>query len=273
MSLVIFAFIAPIPSSRAAEEVAILQTAYQNSLCPKIGPFYGEDSFEHDDVRMKVIVSGEVYMENEVYFAEYDEIFVTLNDKDQEVAREVYHVTRECPIIQLNEEKSRNTMKLADDYGEFQYYWWHGMKMIQYPGSLQQGIDYEHPDNYYYSPYYPELWNYAWYRLASPGYGMYHISQSYINEAMATCSFYRVALFMADAAIGLYALTVAVVTLLLKIIAAVTTLLLIYAVAFLIWLEYVLRAEQGDGWSYTYWNGWFLQASYGGWKDIWVISW
>jgi hypothetical protein len=277
LSLVILAFVAPIPSSRAAEEVEILWSANENSLCPKIGPFYSEDSFEHDGVRMKLIVSGKVYMENDAYFAEYDEIFVTLDDTDQEIAREVHHVTREYPVIQMNEEKSRDTKILADYYGEFQYYLWNNMKMIQYPGSLQQGIAYEHPDNYYYYLYYPQLWNLPWYRHVGYGYMMHHISQTQINEALATSSFTAIA---STIAVGIskilliyYGISIVAAALSIKIVIALLALLAIYAALFAWWVSYVLTTEQGDGWSYTYWNGWFLQASYGGWKNIWVISW
>jgi len=47
LSLVILAFLAPIPSSRAAEELAILRSTQEDSLSPIIGPFYAEDTFDH----------------------------------------------------------------------------------------------------------------------------------------------------------------------------------------------------------------------------------
>lgn len=277
LSLVILAFLAPIPSSRAAEELAILRSTQEDSLSPIIGPFYAEDTFDHNGIRMKLIVSGKVYMKNEAYLAEYDEILVTLDEKDQEVAREVHHVTREYPVIQLNEEKPRNAMKLADYYGEFQYYWWHGMKMIQSPGSTQWAIDYEHPDNYYHTPYYPQQWNLPWYRYVGSGFTMHHISQSQINEALATSSFAAIAstiaLGVSKILLMYFSISIAAAALSIKIVIALLVLLAIYAALFAWWVGYVLEAEMGDGWAYTYWNGWFLQASYGGWKDIWVISW
>lgn len=269
------AFIAPIPSAKTSAQTQSFNTTRNKLLRPRIGSFDATRSFDYQENHAKITISGNVSLDNDKNIANYKQKIVIRDSASNKSVNEVREVSRSIPVISMDFESttSSNSMVPAlDDYGTFVYFTWHGIThMIRTYGNSQQWVKYEHPDNYY--TYHPQQWNLQWDQSVGNGYGMIHHSQSTVYQAIQANSIWVVAMAIADAAIGMYLLTLAAITLAAWIVAGLLAILTVYFVAVGWWLEHVLKAEQDDGWPYTYWNGVFLQASYGGWKDLWIYSW
>jgi hypothetical protein len=166
----------------------------------------------------------------------------------------------------------------SSDWGTFTYYWWNGFKMIKAPGSTKRSVDYEHPDNYYYPLYHPEQWNLNWYyRPTGSRYLLVHHSQGDVRAAEASASLWSIVLYVVTGGFALYAGFIPAAAVLAvfagAVLSAILLILGIYSLLLSFWIDWVLQAEQDDGFSYSYfWPDLWVSCSYGGWKDIWIRS-
>ncbi len=283
--LMFAAFIAPIPVASESERIeAFSKVPILEGHSPNIGPFERECSFEYEGTKMKIVVSGETYIEQAELMVRYTQEFLTFDEDDSVLTSETSEmVDKLSDLVMLKDtlEDIIEPVKQAipsSDWGTFTYYWWNGFKMIKAPGSTQRSVDYEHPDNYYYSLYHPEQWNLGWYyRAGGSRYMLTHHSQSEVNAAIDEASLWRVILFAVTAGFALFAGFIPAAAVLAVFAAAVisATLLVlgIYQFFLVWWLTVVLQAEQGDGFSYSYfWPDLWVSCSYGGWKDLWIRS-
>lgn len=269
------AFVAPIPASQIAEESEAFAATKKNVLKPRTGSFRVARSYEYQGKHIEIIVLGNVSFAGGRYVADYEQIVMILNGmKGNVISSRFSHGRANLPVLSMDSDiRFQNVMTPAlDDYGNFYYFSWHGIThMLRTYGNDQQWVKYEHPDNYY--TYHPQQWNLDWSEDVGNGYAMYHLSQSNVAQALASTDLWVLMVTIAEAAIGLYGLLVEVMILAAKAVAAALLIIGAYMVATHYWLEHVVKAEQDDGWAYTYWNGWYLQMSWGGWKDLWVITW
>ncbi len=274
VTLLFLAFVAPIPAAKIIQEAKHVNQIKTEKFRLQKGCFAKEKSLEFNETKYRLLIKGIVFEKHGKNIAKYNTLITTESDDGVEI-ESTKNFTQEIPS-EITLEKNGHACDKAlalDDYGEFEYYWWYCAKMVSISGSTQQRIAYDHPDNYYYQYYHPQEWNLNWYREMQTDYAMIHLSQSEVANTILTADIGAVALVIADVAVTLYMLTITSMTLALWIVAGLMAFLAIYSVAFSLWANHVLQAEQGDGWAYTYWNGWYLQASYGGWKDYWIISW
>ncbi len=275
VSIIFLAYVSPIPEARISEQLDMANDIRMQKFQLNTGEFSYSESFTFNGTDFTLSIVGEVIENSDSNVAQYS-VVATSQDKAGRITLILdNNFTQELPsdICFIDDRPLRNNILALDDYGTFQYYYWYTAKMVKVPGSTIQEVKYDHPDNYYYRYYHPQEWNLNWKRAMQTNYGMIHLSQSEISNAIMQAGIVNVALVIADAAIGLYFLSISSMTLALWIIAGIMAFLAVFSIALTVWLEYVLKAEQGDGWAYTYWNGAYLQASYGGWKDYWIISW
>jgi hypothetical protein len=264
------AFVAPIPASRIADVSEVFAAAKNEILQPKTGPFRVSECYEYEGQVVDITVVGAVTLRDGQYVAEYEQN-ITITDR-RVIDSEVTHRRQVLPVLSTDSRQpEERTFALAlDDYGTFDYFMWHDIVMLA-SGSEKQYIAYQHPDNYY--RYHPQLWNLDWSEevCTHNGYAMIHLSHSRVNQAIDRNKIDTIIATIVAGAVEIYGIIVSLALLVAKAIAAALVIILLYYALVKYWLENVVQAEQGDGWAYTYWNGWFLQISYGAWRDLWTI--
>ena len=191
----------------------------------------------------------------------------------------------------LHQEKTRNSK--LDDWGEFTTFDWYGFTFVAWPGSTKQWVKYNHPDNYY--TYHPEEWNLHWDKCVKrpcPGWWakqVIHYSQAEMGSIISTKSLWLAMLGLAG---GIAAMGAALIGasnpvttptgIALEILAGVLGLIGAIGVAVEFVIEWVILAEQGDGWGYNHYSDCYspavraypLYISLGAWYDwLWWIGW
>ena len=103
---------------------------------------------------------------------------------------------------------------------------------------------------------------------------MHHHSQNDVQTAINTASILGIVLTAIANMIAIYGVfTYPATTLAAVAIGGLLAAIGIYQLFFWVWLDMVLEAEQGDGFSYSYaWPDGWVSCSYGGWKDLWIRS-
>jgi len=279
------AFVAPIPASSESERVAALSKApIIEGNSPKIGSFERECSFINEGVKMKIVVSGNTYVEQGEVKVRYTQELLTFGDGENVLSSETTEEELKLSdIVRLQDtpEDIIEPVKQAipsSDWGTFTYYWWNGFKMIKSPGSTQRSVDYEHPDNYYYWRYHPEQWNLDWYyRPSGSRYSLHHHAQSEVRAAESEASLWRILVFTITGIFALWAGSIpaaaVIAALAAQALGVIMLFLGIYSLLMMWWIDAVLQAEQDDGFSYSYfWPDYWVSCSYGGWKDLWIRS-
>ncbi len=271
LSLLFSVFVAPIPASKIADESEAFAAARDEVFQPKTGPFRINKCYEYEGQVVEITMLGVVNSRVNVIMAEYEQIIRITDEFGNIVEMDNSHIKRYLPVVPSDSRRATQTAYVLalDDYGTFSYYQWHGITMIKYPGSTKQGIHYEHPDNYY--QYHPQQWNVDWSSDLGNGYAMHHISQSRMYQAIQSNTIEFVISSIVAAAIEIYGILIGLALLTAKAVAAALAIIVLYYSLVSLWLQFVVQAEQDDGWAYTFWNGWILQISYGGWKDFWTI--
>lgn len=270
------AFVAPIPSSNAASTCDNAMTISERirAVEPNLGPFIAEETFEHDGVRMRLIVSGIAEKREDYIFAEFQQTLITLDDDDNEISRQIEYRTMETfdiPETTVSPEKPKQSFTPASDWGTFTTYYWNSFRFVSVPGSSQQVVKYDHPDNYY--TYHPEQWNQDW-SQKSGRYAIIHASQYVVTQTQTSASLWAGILMISRALISIYGiLGLTAYALAYKIIGVTLVFLAVYAALIALWVELVWKTEQGDAWSYSYLgtNGW-IQMSHGLWRDLWYYA-
>jgi len=276
-TLVLFAFVAPIPQGEAASTYEQFSTATERLQFgePKLGPFVAEEIVEWDGVRMKLVISGNAVEKAEIISVDYQQELIVFDDSGHKISQEViYRHTQISNFGKYSEalsyrEPVRDTV-LTSDWGTFTTYYWHSFLFVSYPGSAKQDVWYDHPDNYY--TYHAEEWNVDWYKKISR-YSILHASKTTVHETESSATLWSWMLTTATMLIGAYGLLVAAVPLAIAILGATLAFLAVYQGLIWLWVQLVWKTEQGDAWSYSYWgtDGW-IQMSHGKWRDIWYYA-
>jgi len=280
--VLVMAFVAPVPASLEAERIKAIESA--PSLMghrPNIGPFQWSVAFEYDGRNVTIAVSGQTYLERGMLIVAYTESFWVHSFSGSLESHE--EVQRSIPLTELMKSPETPVEVVspisefisATDWGTFTHYWWNGFWMVQVPGSTRQTVKYDHPDNYYYSLYHPEEFNLHWYyRVPGSRYTAHHLSQSEVSTARMWSSLWGVVLTMIGDMIIIYKFFIyPAVTMAVAALGALIAILGIYQLFYWLWVDLVLTAEKGDGFSYSYaWPDGWVSCSYGGWKDLWVRS-
>lgn len=267
------AFVAPIPISNAVSTCndAMTMSERIKAAKPKLGPFVVEETFEHDGVRMRLIVSGNAVEKEDYIFAEFQQTLIVLDDTDAEISRQITHrTTKMARIPETAPEKPERYFATATDWGTFTTYDWNSFIFVSVPGSLKQIVTYDHPDNYY--EYHQEQWNQDWYEKIGR-YAIIHASQYVVSQTQSSANLWQAVLSISIILISTYGLLAAVVAMAIKILAVLLVFLFVWASMIWMWVEFIWKAEQGDAWSYSYLgtNGW-IQMSHGRWRDIWYYA-
>ncbi|MHA1290204.1 MAG: hypothetical protein ACTSPB_22715 [Candidatus Thorarchaeota archaeon] len=273
--LMVSAFVAPIPISNAATtcDNAMTMSERIKAAEPQLGSFVVEETFEHDGVRMRLVVSGNAEEREDYIFAEFQQTLIELDKDDNEISRQITHRTMRtsgAPETATSPEEPTHSFVTASDWGTFSTYYWNSFKFMFVPGSSQQDVKYDHPDNYY--TYHPEQWNQDWSQKIGR-YAIIHASEYVVSQTQSSANLWQAVLSMSIALISLYGLLAAAVAMAIKILAVLLVFLFIYASMIWLWVELVWKTEQGDAWSYSYLgtNGW-IQMSHGLWRNIWYYA-
>ncbi len=274
--LMVFAFVAPIPSSTAASTYEEFMTASERikAMKPKLGPFVAEETFEHDGVRMRLIVSGNAEEREDYIFVEFQQTLIVLDDLDREISRQI--TVQSTKVARISDtaaapEEPEQSFATATDWGTFTTYYWNSFKFVSVPGSSKQPVKYDHPDNYY--TYHPEQWNLDWSQKIGR-YSIIHVSEYVVYQTQVSASLWAGISTIARALISLYGiLGITITALAIKILAVTLVFIAVWAALVVLWVELVWKTEQGDAWSYSYLgtNGW-IQMSHGLWRDIWYYA-